>query len=116
MGDPVGSCISQASFKRYDMVNIEINVSVVTCHGDYINLGILVLLICRLCFYWLFFALKNQRMIDSIVTCHDDYINLGILVLLICRLCFYWLFFVLQNQRMINICRPTQIIPLTQCT
>jgi hypothetical protein len=38
--------------------------SIVTCHGDYINLGILVLLICRLCFYWLFFVLKNQRMID----------------------------------------------------
>ena len=67
MGDPVGSCISQASFKRYDTVIIDIyhlNVSIVTCHDDYINLGILVLLICRICFYWLFFVLKNQRMID----------------------------------------------------
>jgi hypothetical protein len=54
MGDPVGSCISQASLKRHDMVIIDIshlNVSIVTCHDDYINLGILVLLICRICFF-----------------------------------------------------------------
>ena len=70
MGDPVGSCISQASFKCHDTVIIEIYyISIVTYHGNYINHGILVLLICRLCFYWLFFAI-------TIVTCHGDYINL----------------------------------------
>ena len=46
MGDPVGSCISQASFKCHDTVIIEIYyISIVTYHGNYINLGILVLLI-----------------------------------------------------------------------
>ena len=75
MGDPVGSCISQASFKCHDTVIIEIYyISIVTYHGNYINLGILVLLICRLCFYVLFFALKNERMIG--LTYHGDYINL----------------------------------------
>ena len=61
MGDPVGSCISQASFKHYGMVIIEINVSIATCHGDYINLGILILIICRLCFigYFLFSKIKE---------------------------------------------------------
>ena len=88
MGDPVGICISQASFKRYDMIIIDIyhlNVSIVTCHDDYINLEILVLLICRLCFYGLFLALKII-MID--LACHGDYINL---------LCFYGLVFPLKN-------------------
>ena len=61
MGDPMGSCISQASFKCHDTVFIEINISVMTYHGNYINLGILVLLICRLCFYGLFFALKKLK-------------------------------------------------------
>ena len=51
MGDPVGSCISQASFKRYDTVIIDIyhlNVSVMTSHDGYINFGILVLVISRI--------------------------------------------------------------------
>ena len=61
MGDPVGSCISQASFKHYDTVIIEINVSIVTYDGDYINLGILVLLICRLCFIGYFFSKKSNN-------------------------------------------------------
>ena len=62
MGDPVGSFISQASFKCYDTVIIEINFSIVTCHDDYINLGILVLLICRLCFYRLLFVVRSPRL------------------------------------------------------
>jgi hypothetical protein len=64
MGDPVGSCISQASLKRHDTVIIDIyhlNVSIVTCHDDYINLGIFVLLICRICFLLVIFCSKKSK-------------------------------------------------------